>query len=144
MHRIIVALCFGLMALVTSTVSSHAAGVKQHPMSWQQHDTAVYVVSTLNLLRTPSGDLVVQKLNAAHFDVYSDTAHEELYFITIRSKDGGTAAILAYRMGWLKPRSLAPLAATFGIRQAPRGIQQAYHTDGKQLIGTFDTTLPVQ
>lgn len=145
MGRLVVVLSFGLMILIGSALPAHAAGSPtnpQHTSNWQQRDTAIYVVSTLNLLRDSSGQLLVAKLNVAHFDVYADSVDSDLYFIQLRGKSGGLVGLLAYQMGWQTPKSMSRSTSRLGIRRAPRDDGRAYRTDAKQLIGSFTSTSP--
>ena len=147
MSRILLALFSVLLGLVLWAVPAHAAGTPTSPPSpitWQQRDTAVYVVSTLNLVRTPAGQPLVEKLNAARFDVYADLARADLYFIILRSRDGSVVGAFAYQLGWAKPRSISRSTRLLGIERAPRSVVLAFRTDHKQLIGSFTSTMPGQ
>ncbi len=147
MRRLAVLLSFGLLGLATAAVPAYAAGSPPSStptVTWQQHDAAVYVVSTLNLLRTPSGQLLIERLNVARFDVYADLAKEDLYFIQLRSSHGGLVGVLAYQMGWAKPEALSRSTSRLGIERASRTVWRAYRADHKQLIGSFTSTIPGQ
>jgi hypothetical protein len=138
----------GAAALLVSAVPAHAAGSNTHQQApnWGQHDTAVYVVSTINLLHTRKGQpiipLLTKKLNIAEYDVLADTSVSELYYIELKRADGTTAGALAYQLGWSKPQILT-LALPRGVcKHANDKILQEYRTDSKQLIGSFTSTLP--
>jgi hypothetical protein len=135
------------MGLAMSALSVHAAGGPAQPQgqpSWQQRDTAVYVVSTLNLLRAPDGQLIVAKLNAARFDVYADLSRDDLYFIELRARGGAPIGAFAYQLGWAKPQALSRSLGRLGIDRASRIVFRAYRMDHKQLIGSFTSTVPGQ
>ena len=136
-----------VVGLAMSTLSVHAASGPVQPQgqpSWQQRDAAVYVVSTLNLLRTPSGQLMVVKLSVARFDVYADLSRDDLYFIELRARGGTPIGALAYQMGWTKPQALSRSLGRLGIAHATRTVFRAYRLDEKQLIGSFTSTVPGQ
>ena len=133
-----------MVTVAMSVLPVRAAGTPSTPpapINWQQRDTAVYVVSTVNLLRARDGSLVVQKLGVARFDVYDDLARPFLYYIELRGANGANLGALAYRMGWSKPLSLSPQTDRLGIRPASPRLLQAYRADRKQLIGTFTSTV---
>jgi hypothetical protein len=143
-YRIIAVVCIGL---AVSAVPAHAQTSSSHPSSsinWQQHDTAVYVVSTLNLLgRSHGGNIqqVLQRLNVSHIDVYADTVQSNLYFIELKRDSGALVGSLAYEMGWAKPRRVT-WSAGKGVPTVDPAIVQDYRVDAKALIGSFTSTLP--
>ena len=114
--------------------------------NWAQRDTAVYVVSTLNLVRTPNGRSLPSTLGAqfgiTRFDVNADLKSRQLYFIELERSDETIFGALAYQIGWFKPMSVAPWLERLGVRKVPRSIVAAYKSDQKQQIGSFSTTLP--
>jgi hypothetical protein len=136
-----------ILGLTATVVPVHAAGSGSHgksPANWQQRDTAVYVVSTLNLLgRTQNHTVqqVFQRLNITHLDVYADNDQPNLYFIELKRDDDTTAGSLAYEMGWSKPKRISWPAGK-SIPVVSSVIAQAYRTDDKTLIGSFTSTLP--
>jgi hypothetical protein len=121
-------------------------GTTQAPVNWSQHDTAVYVVSTLNLLHTRTGqsfaDLLTHKYNVTHYDVYADQNVSNLYYIQLRRDDGSMAGAFAYSMGWSRPRIVFLGIDKPQASHAPQRIAAEYHTDSKILIGSFTSTLP--
>ncbi len=146
--RTIYRLCaISLIGLALSTVPVRADGTTSHSSSsvnWQQHDAAVYVVSTLNVLgRTHGGSIqqTLQRLNVAHIDVYSDTVLSGLYFLELKRDNGSIVGSLAYEMGWPKPRRVS-WSSGKGVPTVSPQIVQAYKTDPKTLIGSFTSTLP--
>jgi hypothetical protein len=148
MRRIIAIAALGAAALLTSVIPAHAAGTPTKPQTpnWNQHDTAVYVVSTLNLLHTRKGQPITAtltgKLSVTHYDVLADTVVSDLYFIQLRRDDGTVAGALAYQLGWQKPQLLT-LALPRGVcKHAADKVMQEYRSDAKQLIGSFTSTLP--
>lgn len=139
----------GACAAVAGVLPTHAASTTQthqHTTNWNQHDTAVYVVSTLNLLHTRDGrafsSLLSGRLNVTRFDVYADITTPDLYFIQLRRDDGSVAGAFAYRMGWSKPQVLFLSVSKSVAHRGNDKIQAAYRADGKQLIGSFSSTLP--
>jgi hypothetical protein len=148
----VVRVCFFVMcALVGLGALSpvHAAGNRgQQPrqVNWQVRDTAIYVVSTLNLLRTGSGHsfaaVAQRQLSVDRFDVYSDLDQRDLYFVQLKRDDGTVAGVLAYMMGWPKPKSVTSAISSMGIDRAPEVIVQAFKADRLKLFGSFTSTLP--
>lgn len=161
LRRTLAILACGLAGLTTFGATAHAAtspskskgarpvtagpglATKARPgsINWDQRDTAIYVVSTLNLARTPKGHTLAQSPGARRFDVFADTENVDLYFIQIHTRSG-RVGVLAYEMGWAKPQSIGNFPARFGLRVAPPMVVAAYKDDPKQLIGSFNTTLP--
>lgn len=147
-HRVFAIIALGLLGLVGATLPVSAAGnqTHQHAVDWSQHDTAVYVVSTLNVLHTRRGQPVVglmsKRLGIVRYDVWSDLDTADLYFIQLKKTDGTGAGTLAYQMGWPQPLSISRLVGRLGVHSAPSTIADAFRTDPKQLIGTFTSTLP--
>lgn len=148
MRRLIAIAALGTAAVFMSAIPAHAAGSNTHQQTpnWGQHDTAVYVVSTLNLLHTKKGQsitaLLTRKLNVSQYDVFADSSVNDLYFIELRRADGSVAGGLAYQLGWSKPQILT-LALPKGVcKHADDKVMQEYRSDPKQLIGSFSSTLP--
>ena len=127
---------------------AYAAGTgsRQHETNWNQRDTAIYVVSTLNLVRTTGGrpfaQAVSSDMDVTHFDVYADLDRNGLYFIQLKRDDDSVAAVLAYQMGWLKPKSVTTVGHRFGLRPAAWPIVQAYKGDTKGFMQSFASTMP--
>ena len=148
MRRSFAALFFAFLGLMCAVLPASAAGKPPHvaPTNWTQHDTAVYVVSTLNLVHLRGGrwlpTVLTGQYNVSRFDVFADVGSAELYFVALRRDDGTVMGALAYRMGWLKPKSVSPLTDRIGVRKAPRSIADAYRSHPKQLIGSFASTMP--
>ena len=145
MRQLVVLFCLGLIGWATPAMPVHAASGPPQPQgqpNWEQRDTAIYVVSTLNLLRTPSGQLVVNRLNVSRFDVYADVVKEGLYFIQLYAKSGPLVGSVAYQLGWAKPQALSRSVGRLGVDRASRVVWHAYRADHKQLIGSFTSTVP--
>ena len=123
---------------------SHAQ--QRSTIDWGTHDTAVYVVSTVNVLRTrtgrPIGRLLRHKLGVRRYNVYADGEVTDLYFIDMVKLDGTSIGTLAYKMGWQKPMSLSSVFDNLSISQAPNTISTGYKSDKKTLIGSFTSTMP--
>lgn len=115
-------------------------------VNWQRRDTATYVVSTLNLLRTDGGALLTKmaenRMGVERYAVYADDTTRGLYFIQLKRNSESIVGVLAYRMGWPKPLSLSPKLDGLGIVAASRDIQQAYRNDSLTFLGSFTTSLP--
>lgn len=136
-----------VLTLAISIIPARASGhADQRPVNWNQHDTAVYVVSTLNLLRTRSGrpftSIWVRKGRVTHFDVYADGSQDNLYFIEMKRSDDSVVGALAYQMGWDRPRTVTTSITRFHIPSAPDKVIQSYQSDVKFSIGSFSSTLP--
>ena len=136
-----------VLTLAISIIPARASGhADQRPVNWNQHDTAVYVVSTLNLLRTHSGrpftSIWVRKGRVTHFDVYADGSRDNLYFIEMKRSDDSVVGALAYQMGWDRPRTVTTSITRFHIPSAPDKVIQSYQSDVKFSIGSFSSTLP--
>lgn len=118
---------------------------REHSSKWDARDTAVYVVSTLNLLHTPQGRPLSATLlhkGITNYDVYADNARADLYFVELVRDNGEVAGAVAYRMGWLKPVSVSTLTDQLGVSKAQDDIVHAYASDDKQLLDSFTSTLP--
>ncbi len=162
MTRILVFLVAVVVALTSSMASGDAAQISAHgrhhssgigpressgkAVDWKQRDTAMYVVSTVNLLRTSSGHplarIAERRLDVARYDVYADASLPDLYFIQLTRDDGTVAGGLVYQMGWPKPQSVTTKINTLGVTPAPPRLADAYKSDQLTLIGTFSTTMP--
>lgn len=114
--------------------------------NWTQHDVAVYVVSTMNLLHSRGGraltTALTHRLGVTHYDVYADQQVANLYFIEPRKDDESSVGALAYQMGWVAPMSLSSTFDKLHVRHAPNSDYWAYRNDPKQLIGSFTSTFP--
>ena len=135
-----------IVGLLLPAVTAHAAQSKTSTQNWSQHDTAVYVVSTLNVLHSHRGKSTVaimsRRLGVARFDVLDDLSSSDMYFIQLKRANGDVVGSFAYQMGWPKPMSLSPVFNRFGIPTAPDKVANAFRSDPKQLIGSFTSTLP--
>lgn len=154
LRGILVALACGLAAL-SMTVTVHAAQHRQSggthsqqksTIDWSTHDTAVYVVSTVNLLRNkagrPIGGQLRRRLSVRKYNVYADSAVPDLYYIDLLKSDGTLVGSLAYKMGWVRPMSLSSAFDAMGVTHATDSIASGYKVDRKTLIGSFGSTLP--
>ena len=148
MRRIsLVSVCF-LFGLTVCVLPANAAGKRANPgpTNWTQHDTAVYVVSTLNLVRLPKGGwlpaVLTGQYGVVRFDVFADVNTAQLFFVQLRRDDGSVVGSLAYRMGWSRPKSVSPLTDKLGVHRAYHSIVEAYKSHPKALIGSFTSTMP--
>lgn len=148
MRRLSFLLACMTFLIVVQIPAADAAGRRTKPLgtNWNQHDRAVYVVSTLNLIQLPNGRGLPAALSSeyhvARFDVYVDLNYQELFFILLRTDEGSPVGALAYRMGWIKPRGVSPSIDRLGVSRAPRAIVEAFRSNPLQIIGSFDSTLP--
>jgi hypothetical protein len=146
--RVLAVALLGVTAAVCSAAPASAATKSPDTKNpnWNQQDTAVYVVSTLNLLRARDGkactDFLVKRLKVTQYDVYADQTVQNMYFVVLRRADGSAADTFAYQLGWAKPRDLGSRAVKFGAHRASLQIAQEFRSDPKQLIGSFTSTLP--
>lgn len=150
MNRTLIVLLFSLFGLSATVSPVGAAGQPtraHHSVNWAARDTAVYVVSTLNLLHTRQGHLVTAVLEhhgVAHFDVYADATTDGLYFVLLRKDSGSTVGAFAYQMGWSRPQSLFGVTDRFStIQRTTAGVRQDFKSDSKLLIGSFTSTMPM-
>lgn len=148
-NRFVLFFCCAFVGLTGPCASVLAAGNTSHqprPLDWGQRDTAVYVVSTLNLLHSPRGGSMAtrltRRLGIARFDVYADTRVTDLYFIELRRQNGDIAGAFAYQMGWVKPLSVTAFCDRLGAPRAPARIVESYRNDSRQFIGSFTSTMP--
>jgi len=147
MRRGFIVACVALASLAWSVLPVSAATTSghQHQVHWKKRDTAIYVVSTVNLLRDDGGKLLAPSLKSElqinRFAVYADTLQTDLYFIVLRHGPDVVGA-LAYKMGWPQPMSVSAATDQIGARKALPAIVQAYSSDPKSLMGTFKSTLP--
>ncbi|HEX8918482.1 MAG TPA: hypothetical protein VF898_08260 [Chloroflexota bacterium] len=141
------AILLSIVLLLLSIVPAQAnRGPGARSINWNQQDTATYVVSTLNLLHTTTGQsipsMLKSKLKISRFSVYEDTKSEDLYSIVLLRANGNHVGALVYVMGWSKPQSASPVTDRLGIPRAPSGILASLHSDPLRIIGTFNSTVP--
>lgn len=142
---VVVLACLVLGAAVAAPASAAHRRTNQATVNWAQHDTAVYVVSTLNLLRSDSGqpmtNVFKSQLHVKRYMVEADTVVPDLYFIQLVAKSHSVVGSFAYKMGWQKPMAVSD----FGMASLPRAsadIITAYRTDHRIKVGNFTSTLP--
>ena len=147
-YRRIAVCLLGLASLLPlSSPAWAASGTKaSSTTNWDQRDTAVYVVSTLNLLRNhngrPASAIYARRYNVTKDTVLADTKSDGLYFVELKRDDGSTFGAYAYQMGWTKPMALTSSVQHYGAHAASSDIAGDYRADPKQLIATFSSTLP--
>jgi hypothetical protein len=149
-HRsgsVLLVLLATVLSVLVSVSPALAKGSKSSPqkVDWAQRDTAVYVVSTLNLLHNSRGEALVpvlaKKYDVTQYRVLDDLDVTNLYFVQLRS-DQQLLGTVAYEMGWQKPMSVSSFADKLGIRPAPGDVLDNFRADPKKAIGTFTSTLP--
>lgn len=135
-----------LLGLVVSAPANaaHRQDTRSH-VNWAQRDTAVYVVSTLNLLRLDNGqpitNLFKYQLHVKKYTIEADTSVPDLYFIDLVNKSNTVVGTFVYKMGWQKPEAITD----FGVSTVPRAtpdLANAYRTDHRAKVATFSSTLP--
>lgn len=136
---------FALLLVLGTPLSAHASSHGHRgATSWQQYDTASYVVSTLNLLQTRSHESMVdrwvRKYGALRFDVYQAAADPSFFVIDVSRSDGGLVQRLQYRMGWERPRPIQPAPRRSERHVSERPVRQAPIAGEQNLIGTFTST----
>lgn len=147
MFRLIAVTALTLAGLLAWTLPAHAAadGVVTAPGTFSDQDTAVYVVSTLNLVRTGDRQSLVsvltERYGAVRFAVWEDLV-TQTFVIEAKRADGSNAAMLVYRLGWDKPYSYSRLTAALGVPRSPRGVEGHFRSHAKRLLGSFSSTLP--
>lgn len=117
----------------------------QKAVNWVQRDTAVYVVSTLNILRLDNGQpvstLFKNQLHVKQYTVEADAVVPDLYYINLVKANKTVAGTFAYKMGWQKPAAITD----FGVQSIPRAapdIISSFHTDHRTKVASFTSTLP--
>jgi hypothetical protein len=102
------------------------------------------VVSTLNLVRVHHRSLSskLAALGVTQYDVYADLDVRDQYYVDLKRDDGTVLGSLAYRMGWIKPKSVSPFTDKLGVGKAPGSVLNDFKKDDKELIGSFTSTLP--
>jgi hypothetical protein len=146
MRRVLVFLVCTTIGIFGYPSTGSAAGLPPSPggSTWMDHDTAVYVVSTLNLLRTPRGHsstrLLVRKMHATHVEVWKDLKVDGLFFIEFKRDDSSIVGALAYEMGWTKPAGVLPIMDRFGVTPAPAAVVKAFKIDPTRLLESFGSS----
>jgi hypothetical protein len=143
--KIVGAVIVAVAGLLIGAGTASAAISPSAPADWSQYDTAVYVVSTLNVVRTRDAQPLVPLL-AARYGVVRYAIWQDLqaidYVIQPKRASGRNAGMLVYRLGWDKPYSFSRFTHKLGVPGPPQPIPGNFQTDSKKLIGTFASTLP--
>lgn len=145
MLRLSLGIACAALGIAVSAIPTHASGspsTGNKVATWQRHDTAVYVVSTLNLLTDAQGHPLYMRGAPTHFDVLADLAKDDLYFIRLRNRLGRAVGLLSYQMGSVKPQAISYSMVRAGIPRANEVIISAFRSDPKQLLESFTTTVP--
>jgi hypothetical protein len=146
MRKVTIAL-IGLILGAAISAPAHAATHRssQSDVNWAQRDTAVYVVSTLNLLHTSAGqpmtDVFKNQFHVKRYVVEADAVVPDLYFIDLLGKSQTVVGVFAYKMGWQKPQVITDFTIA-GLPHASADIVSAYRTDHHTRVATFRSTLP--
>jgi hypothetical protein len=135
----------GLLSIGTPTFAAHGSK-SSSTTNWNQRDTAVYVVSTLNLLRTtngrPASVTYASRFDITKYSVLADSKVDGLYFVELKRDDGTVFGAYAYQMGWAKPQALTSSVKRYGAKRAPSDIVSDYKSDPKTELATFTSTVP--
>lgn len=152
-----VALCaFILASMVSLALPAHVLraaphtgdrnGVATADANWETRDTAVYIVSTLNLLRTRAGKPVVEVFerrdDVSKYVVLDDRRSQYLYFIELQRADGSVFGAYAFRMGWARPLAVTRSVSRFGVRLATPAVIAAYRSDPTVTLMAFPSPVP--
>jgi hypothetical protein len=137
--------CVLLGLTIAAPANAAHRRASQTSINWAQRDTAVYVVSTLNLLRTDTGQPITNlfkfQLHVKHYTVEADAVVPDLYFINLVNKSKTVVGTFAYKMGWQKPQAITEFAVA-SLPRAPADIVTAYRADRHLKVATFNSTLP--
>ncbi len=142
-----------LISVIVAGLVSHHVPWRPTPVAahrsmsiWDRHDSAAYVVSTLNLVHCRGGHplttVLVHRYPVARYDVYADQQDNTLFFIEPKRGDGKPVGALAYQLGWTAPMSVSTSVSSLYVRPAPADAYAAFRNDPKQLIGSFSSTVP--
>ena len=148
MKRLVAVCLLGLASVLSYSVPAFAASGARttNAVDWNQRDTAVYVVSTLNLFRThngrPASATYARRYGVTRYSVLADPKSDGLYFVELKRDDGSIFGVYAYQMGWAKPAAVSISVERFGARPAPGDVVSDYRSDPKVLLATFTSTLP--
>src|SRR5947209_1178972 len=149
MYRLMGAGLLAISSVVAVRTPVHGAGTSSRghaTVNWNQHDTAVYVVSTLNLFRTRTGRPVSQffryRSGVTSFTVLSDVGSPNLYFVGLNRANGSILGTYAYQIGWTRPMAVTSSLAHFGAQMATTDVRDSYHTDRLVALETVTFTLP--
>lgn len=142
-------LVIGIASLGVPTARAHAVlQARNHhiraKISWQEHDRAVYVVSTLNAPLCGSGQQLSTVLwnheDARLFSVLRSTAFQGLYYIQVRTDTRKLVGVYAYRFGWKLPKGVLHGRC---VGPSPNGaFVSGYHARNWKFITLFHTTFP--
>jgi hypothetical protein len=156
MYRFVIIAVLILVGLLACAVPAHAADpaptsvptpmATAAPFNWNEYDTAAYVVSTLNVVRTGDRRLLVPLMTAQYgvtrFAVWDDLQTDG-YVIQLKRASGVNVAQLVYKLGWDQAGSYSRLTDRLGVPRPPQAIEGHFRTHAKRLIGTFNATLPL-
>jgi hypothetical protein len=145
MKRPVLALLISLTLFALAALPARASQ-SSGAVDWQSHDTAVYVVSTINLLHpvngVPAARAFHDVLGTERYAVLADQVWPDRYFIALQGSSGEVVGALEYALGWRKPRAVTDSTIHLGIRPAGRHGIRAYHHDLQLQIGVFTSPSP--
>ncbi|HZT97852.1 MAG TPA: hypothetical protein VFB34_13545 [Chloroflexota bacterium] len=136
---------FGLLAALFFTLGTGLITVAQdvQARSWNEHDRAVYVVSTLNAPVCPSGEqlstVLWQRDKARIFAVLKSKTDAGLYYIAVRRADHHLVGVYAYRFGWKLPQGVKKSRC---VALASSPIVTGFKNHDFRWVESFHTTYP--
>ncbi len=130
--------------VVIAVLMTAMVGYKASASSWQGHDRAVYVVSTLNGPLCPSGEqlstVLWQRDKARVFSVLKSRTDNGLYYIRVRKADKTILGVYAYRFGWKAPVGVKN-SKCVAVSTDP-AVVGPYNANQTKWVANFHTTYP--
>ena len=112
--------------------------------SWQEHDRAVYVVSTLNGPLCPGGaqlsTVLWQKDGARIFDVLKSKTDKNLYYVQVRRSTKALLGVYAYQFGWKMPAAVKNGKCV--LYAVSPSVLDPYRLREFRFVAQFKTTFP--
>lgn len=122
---------------------SASSGVTHHQIDWQQHDRAVYAVTTLNAPLCDNGQQLSTVLwtrdGARVFDVLGSKQNPNLYYVVAHKADRTTLGVYAYEFGWKLPKGVRSSEC---VNPAPADVVAGFQRGQLVRVGRFKTTFP--
>lgn len=142
----LVTVTFVLLLACYLSLRPTSASARHTASKWELQDSAVYVVSTMNLARCRDRRLLTSILDRQYavtqYDVYADESVPGLFFIEPKRRDGSSVGALAYQLGWTAPMSVSSSLDVLRMHRAPAAADSAFRHDRKRRIGSFTSTVP--
>ncbi|GAC1404607.1 MAG: hypothetical protein NVSMB52_18470 [Chloroflexota bacterium] len=147
MRKSIVAYILALVALAISGNVARAASWSSPAgsPSWRAYDTAAYVVSTLNTVRTNNGRSLPVVLSTTYavnrYAVWEDLT-TRMYVLQFKKDTGLNVGMAVYALGWKVPLSHSRLTDSLGLSRPAYPVENHFRTHPKLLLGSFPGTTP--